>query len=110
MEPSPPDPLLHIPDSLHQTEGSCLSWVQIFNPTGCSCLVEASTDLGEAVGVELIEEERSVVTVPDMVPGTHPVIRHITATEVEERKRKPCETVGKTEFLMGEQTEKLNHF
>ena len=110
LEPSPPDPLLHIPDSVLQTEGTCLSRVQVFNPTGCSCLVEAGTDLGEAVGAELIEEEGSVVTVPDMVHGTQPVIRHITATEVEERKRKLCEMVGKPELLTREQTEKLHQF
>ena len=110
LKPSPPDPLLHIPDSVLQTEGSCLSQVQVFNPTGCSCLVDAGTDLGEAVGAELIEEDESVVTVPDMQHGTQPVIRHITATEVEERKRKLCEMVGKPELLMGEQTEKLHQF
>ena len=45
LEPSRPDPLLHIPDSVLCTKGTCLSQVQVFSPTGCSCLLEASTDL-----------------------------------------------------------------
>ena len=110
LEPSPPDPLLHIPDSVLRTEGRCLSRVQVFNPTGCSCRVEAGTDLGEAVSAELVEAEGSLVTESDVQHGTQPVVRHVTAAEVEERKRKLCKMVGKPELLTGEQTEKLHQF
>ena len=36
--------------------------MQVFNLTGCSCLVEAGAELGEAVDAELVEVEQSFVT------------------------------------------------
>ena len=42
--------------------------------------------------------------------GTQPVIRHVTVTKVEERKRRLCEIIGNPELLMGKQTEKLHQF
>ena len=62
------------------------------------------------MSAELIEEEGSLVTVPSTQHGTQPVMRRITATEVEERKRRLCEMVGKPDLLTPEQTEKLHQF
>ena len=110
LEPSQPDPLLCVQDSLLQVQDGCLSHVQVFNPTGCSCFVEAGAELGEVVNAELIEAEQSLVTGVGTQDGMQPVIRHVTATEVEERKRKLCEMVGKPELLTAEQTESLHQF
>ena len=64
---------------------------------------EAGSGLGEAVTEELLEAEEHPTT--ELSPGDsdHVAIRHITQSQVQIRKKKLCEIVGKPHLLTPEQ-------
>ena len=51
------DAFLQVQDSLLQVREDNPICVQVFNPTGVSCQMEAGSELGEAMEAELVEAE-----------------------------------------------------
>ena len=84
--------------------------VQVFNPTGFSCHVEAGSVLGGAVEAKLVEVEQHPPEGVSQEASADVSVRRIPKSEVEQRKKRLCEIVGKPELLTAAQTEQLHHF
>ena len=104
---------LLVEDTLVQPTKESLAHVIISNMTGCSSYVSAGTVIGEAAGVEIIEEGKSAshnsvsTSVPTLEKQANEssVIRNIKS--VNDRKEELWEMIGKPKLLDEKQTQKL---
>ena len=105
-----PDAALQVQDSLLQVRKDHTACVQVFNPTGFSCHMEAGSVLGGAVEAKLVEVEQHPPEGVSQEASADVSVRRIPKSEVEQRKKRLCEIVGKPELLTAAQTEQLHHF
>ena len=103
------DALLQVEDALLHVGKDHPTCVQVFNPTGVSCQVKAGFKLGEVEEVEVTATEEGIPSAAPPDKDTVGVGR-VTSSEVEERRKKLCEIIGKPELLTPKQTEELHKF
>ena len=96
-------------DSLLQVREDNPICVQVFNPTGVSCQMEAGSELGEAMEAELVEAEQHLAVETGQDEHTHPEVKRVTACKLG---KKSCVRyiVGQPELLSPEQTAQLHCF
>ena len=113
IEPSTHELPLQVEDSLLRVSGEGLACVAVLNPTGCSCSLEAGTELGEASTVNLVPPDQQPLEVTGEQSGqgsTQPMVKRITEEEATQRKQTLRELVGQPELLTPEQAEQLHQF
>ena len=97
-------------NALLRVEKDRLTHVQVFNPTGSSCRAEAGSGLGEAVPADLIEAEEHPAVELSPASSDYAAVRRITQSQVQVRKKKLCEIVGKPDLLTPQPTKQLHQF
>ena len=104
------DSLLQVHDSLLQVGKHHSTCVQIFNPTGVSCHIEAGSKLGKVEEVDVITTKQDGTLGNTQRDGGRAQVRRVTSSEVAARREKLREIVGKPRLLTPAQTDELHEF
>ena len=113
LAPSTSESPWQVEDSIISVNCDGVAQLTVTNPTGCSCVVEAGTMLGEASSVTVVQPNQPL---PEMVRaqnnprGTQSVINRVTKSNPAQRKQALKELVGTPELLTPEQTQELQSF
>ena len=121
LEPEVGQLTWHAEDAVLGVDQEGITQVHVFNPTGCPCVVNQGTKLGEAKPVMMIQPQTSVVTKETQVEETavsreiytdksDVLVQWISKSSEAKRKQRLTELVGRPEQLDDEQTRELHEF
>ena len=104
LEPSCHQSPVEVDDSLLKLNRDGHGQVAVYNPTGCSCSLEAGAELGEASVIAVVQSDLAEAA------GDHnsqdrspPFLKRITGSCAVQRKQKLKKLVGEPALLMPEQ-------
>ena len=111
LEPSCHQSPVEVDDSLPKFNRVEHGQVAVCNPTGCSCLLEAGAELGEASVIAVVQLDLAEAAEDhNSQDSSPPILNHITGSCALQRKQKLKELVGDPALLTLEQTAKLHQF
>ena len=111
LEPSCHQSPVEVHDSLLKFNRDGHGQVAVYNPTGCSCFLEAGAELGEASVVTIVQPNLAEAAGDhNSQDSSPPFLKHITGSCAVQRKQEIKELVGEPALLTPEQTAKLHQF